>query len=93
MKKIIFVLLITLLCSTSVAFGYVIGGSNLSLGMYPAFNAYLSYNPSRSEVERYIQESKRYVENCNNDIDRIQEAKNDAIRKVNYEVDKYNRGY
>jgi hypothetical protein len=93
MKKILLLLAVFVLCISSVAFGYVFGGTNLDFMGYPEFSAYLSYDPSRSEVERYIQEAKEYVENGNNDIRRIREAQNEAIRKANDAVRRHNSGY
>ena len=91
MKKFLLFFIIFTFWLTSVAFAYVYGGSNLGFSGYPAFNAYLSYNPSRSEVEIYVEEAKKYVENGNYDIQRIREAQNDAIRKSNEAVNDYNR--
>jgi hypothetical protein len=93
MKKILLLILVFVLCVSSVAFGYVMGGSNLDFMGYPKFKAYLSYAPSRDEVEMYVQEAKKYVENCNNDIQSVREAQRDAIRKANDAIDSYNMRY
>lgn len=100
MKKIALLTLIILLCSVSVAFGYVIGNSNLPLSDYPDFDRYRYKKPTvhqyddsryRTEVENYIQDARNYVEAADNDIERIIEAKQEAIASANEAVDDYNR--
>lgn len=93
LKKILIISIISILWCSSIAFAYVFGGSNLSLSMYPEFNSYLPYNPSKYEVELYVEEAKKYVENCNNDIQRIQEAQAAAIREANDAIYRYNNGF
>lgn len=93
MKKIFIIVLIASLWCSSVAFAFVIGGSNLGIMGYPEFNFYLPYDPSRNDIARYVEEAKEYVENCNNDIQRIHEAKLEAISQANDAVNRYNRGY
>lgn len=44
-------------------------------------------------LQGYVEEAKEYVENCNNDIQRIHEAKLEAISQANDAVNRYNRGY
>lgn len=92
-KKIAISAAILALCSTSAALGYVYGGSNLGYSGYPAFDEYLSYNPSKYEVEQYVDEAREYVENCDYDIQRILEAKADAINQANEAVANYNRNH
>ena len=92
-KKIMIIFLIVTCWFTSVAFAFVIGGSNLGILGYPKFDGSLSYNPSRYEVETYIQKAKEYTENCNYDITRIQEAKQEAITEANAKISQYNNGY
>jgi hypothetical protein len=89
MKRTFVIILFCLFAFAVVGFAYF-GSSNL-MGMYPSFNGYVSYNPSRQEVERYIRAGQEYVEKANNDIRAIQDAQEDAIRKVNNVVDRYNR--
>mgnify|MGYP000577441106 FL=1 len=93
MKKTILILLAIIFYTTSVAFAYVYGGSNLSLGTYPEFDYYLPYNPSRYDMELFIKQAQEYLDNCDNDINRIYEAKQETIDKVNYEINRYNNGY
>ena len=109
MKKIVILTLVILLCSFSVAFGYVVGSSNLPLSEYPDFDRYRYKKPStpysrnqyydsryRAEVENYVQDAKNYVEAANNDIQRIIEAKQEAIASANEAINEYNsyaRGY
>lgn len=96
-------LLAVLLCA-GLLFAFVYGGSNLGYTGYPSFSSYyrtsyLSYNNSVSErefnnyrnsVREYTESAQKYVENANNDIDRIHEAQQDAIRKANAAVDEFN---
>ena len=109
MKIIVILTLVILLCSFSVAFGYVVGSSNLPLSEYPDFDRYRYKKPStpysrnqyddsryRTEVENYVQDAKNYVEAANNDIQRIIEAKQEAIASANEAINEYNsyaRGY
>lgn len=90
-KKIAISAAILALCSTSAAIGYVYGGSNLGYSGYPAFDEYLPYNPSQYEVQQYVDSAQEYVENCDYDIQRILEAKNDAIYQANEAVANYNQ--
>lgn len=109
MKKVIILTLVVLLCSVSVAFGYVVGSSNLPLSEYPDFDKYHYKKPTvpyshnqyddsryRTEVENYVEDARNYVEAANNDIKRIIEAKQEAIASANEAVNEYNsyaRGY
>ena len=101
-NKVMLGCLAILLCSTSIAFGYVLGGSNLSLGQYPSFTQY-NYRPTRpysndqfsseryrDEVKQYVEKAKEYAENCNNDVQRIYDAKSEAINEANLVVQDYN---
>lgn len=105
MKQNKFKILSTLIiaCSVSIAFGFVVGGSNLGPLGYPKFESTHYNRPMKpyskdeyavrkykQEVERYIEESKEYVKAANSDIERIQEGKSDAIRSANVVVDEYN---
>ena len=97
---IICAVLIFLLVFSHVGWGYVYGGTNLGFQGYPSLN---SSSPSppfskdsywvesyKNEVEIYIDETESYVENAKNDIKRIQEAMEEAIRSANNVVDEYN---
>ena len=92
-----------LLCSTSVAFGYVMGSTNLDFMGYPTCEKKVGYPPDRpyshdayainqyrSEVEDYIYSVDEYVKSCNNDINRIVEERNKAIKEANKAVEEYN---
>ena len=92
-KHFLIALLLGIFWSSSVAFAYVMGGTNLGYSGYPEFRGYLSsYNTSRYDIERYLDEVKEYVKNGDNDKQRITEAQNNAIREANEEVARYNRG-
>ncbi|MGP1051891.1 hypothetical protein ACJ8PG_23510 [Serratia sp. CY68758] len=72
----------------------VFGGSNLSFSGYPEFDEYPPsppYGNDKYAWENYKREIEDYVENANNDISRIKEAKDEAIQKANNAVDEYNR--
>ena len=102
MKKLVF-LFIALFCA-SFLFAYVYGGSNLGFSGYPEFSDYppsepYSFNDEvseyefesyRNEVIRYVDAAEEYVENGNNDIKRISEAQDEAIRRANEAVDEFN---
>ena len=103
MKKIAILSVLILLCSVSVAFGYVVGNSNLPIGQYPGFDEYDNMKPRRPfnhnqfdddqyrrDVQRYVQEAQDYVEAANYDIQRIVQAKQEAVAKANEAVNEYN---
>lgn len=79
----------------------IFGGSNLSFSGYPEFDEYppsppygndkYAWENYKREIEDYVNKAKEYVENANNDISRIKEAKDEAIQKANNAVDEYNR--
>lgn len=92
-RRTLTVFIILVLWCSSVAFAYVYGGSNLGFSGYPAFSSYLSYRPSKYEIEQYIADAKEYVENCNYDIQRIQEAQAAAIDEATDAIYRYNNGY
>ena len=109
MKKLFVLALVILLCSTSVAFGYVMGSTNLDFMGYPTCDKKVGYSPDRpyshdayaisqyrSEVENYIYSVDEYVKSCNNDINRIVEERNNAIKEANKAVEDFNnyaKGY
>ncbi len=83
-------LIIALLVMSSSAFAMVFGGSNLGIMGYPKHSCSKPYKPfeftSQFEVDNYNRQLamyigciKEYVENANNDIERIQEAAKSAI--------------
>lgn len=96
----------TLLLIASPALGYFYGSGNL-IGLYPTFNNMTpsapysrdeySFNRYRDEVKRYVKAAEEYVDNANNDIRQIQDAKSEAIDKANAAVKRFNdwasRGY
>lgn len=92
-KKILVVLLLACFWATSVAFAYVYGGTNLGYMGYPKFDAFLPYNPSQLDMQLYISEAQEYLDNCDNDIKRIIEAKQEAVDTVNNAIYDYNNGY
>lgn len=102
-NKVILLLIILTICSTSVAFGFVMGKTNFELTGYPEFNK-KHYRPSkpysqdsysmqkyRMDMEEYIQYAKDYNEAANNDIQRIQESVEKTRIEVNDAIDEYNR--
>lgn len=102
-NKIFLCFLMILLCSTSVAFGYVFGSSNLGFQGYPEFTSN-HFRPSkpystdsysidqyRENIKRYVNDAKEYVEAANNDIKRIQEGKENAINEANATINEYNQ--
>lgn len=95
------IMLGSIVLSSTVGQAAVFGGSNLSFSGYPEFNEYppsppygndkYAWENYKREIENYANKAKEYVENANNDISRIQEAKQEAIQKANNAVDEYNR--
>lgn len=100
MKSFRFAFASILLSMPMIAFPYVIGNSNLSLGRYPEFDGYAprppyskdqySYDQYRQEVQEYVRSAKEYAEACENDAKRAYEAAEDAINKANEAVREFN---
>ena len=76
------------------AYALVLGGSNLSLLGYPEHECYKPHKPYefideldfqryKTDVEIYLDCIREYVENAENDIERIREAAQDAIDEAN----------
>lgn len=91
-KKIGLAAAVLALCGASYALGYSGGGSNIGY-YYPSFSSYLSYDPGRAELERYLDEAREYVDSCNADIRMIAEARDRAVEEANAAVRRYNGGY
>lgn len=101
MKKIVLLALAILLCMSSIAFGYVMGASNLGYNGYPQYGTYnkpfrpysrddYSDRNYRQQVDDYVAKGKEYVDACDNDVKRIAEARQDAINSVNAVINEYN---
>lgn len=98
MKHFVFLIFISLPFSASAS---VIGGSNLGFGGYPEFTEIAPTSPYsddqyawenyRREVADYTERAKRYLEDSNSDVKRIQEAQQDAIQKANDVVEEFKR--
>ncbi|WP_227414481.1 hypothetical protein [Serratia sp. X3] len=79
----------------------VYGGSNLSYSGYPEFNDFppsapygndqYAWDNYKQEVEDYVRKAKEYISYADNDMERINEGKQAAIRKANNAVEEYNR--
>jgi len=91
-KKLIMLLFFTLFCS--LVFGMIFGGSNLSFTGYPdcdcyppskpyQFNSQYEIDSFNQNVDSYINCVNDYLDNANNDIERIYEAKQDALDEAN----------
>lgn len=89
-KKFMVLLFLLVLCSFS-SFAFVIGGSNLPLSDYSEFDTYYNpYSMTYEEITDMQNQLTKYLDNCNNDIQRIQESKRAAIEKYNESVRLYN---
>lgn len=88
-KKIALATMALSLCCVSYALGYATGGSNMGY-YYPSFSGFISYNPTNEEMGRYIDEAKTYISNCDADMQRIADARDDAVRRVNSQISMYN---
>lgn len=99
MKGILFSVLIVGIFP-SFASAYVVGPSNLTLGQYDEFSKIKptepydrnrnSYDMYRSDVEDYVRAAKEYVGACDNDIERIREAQQEAIDNANRVIRDFN---
>lgn len=79
------------LTATLPSMAIVLGGSNLDFMGYPQPRAYISFDPDEEELRQYLDEIDEYVENCDNDIRRILEARNNAIEEARQKVRDYHR--
>lgn len=91
-KKILILSAIIAMCVTSYALGYAYGGSNMNY-YYPSFSSYISYNPTYEEIGRYVDEGKEYVDNCNADIQRIIDERENAIEEINRQISNFNMSH
>ncbi|MFS7308015.1 hypothetical protein [Rahnella inusitata] len=95
-KIILLILLVVPLSSHAVVFG----GSNLGFSGYPEFtdpppsppfsDDQFAWDSYKNEVQDYMNRAKQYVDDSDSDIKRIEDAKDDAIRKANDAVNEYN---
>ncbi|MDQ9128735.1 hypothetical protein RDT67_20155 [Serratia fonticola] len=79
----------------------VYGGTNLGFSGYPEFSEIepvppyskdqWAWDSYKRDVEDYVQKAKDYTDDANSDISRINEAKEETIRKANDVVEEYNR--
>ena len=79
------------LTATLPSMAIVLGGTNLDFMGYPRPRAYISFDPDEEELKKYLDEIDEYVENCDNDIRRILEARNNAIEEARQKVRDYHR--
>ncbi len=93
MKKVFLLIIGIMFYFSSIAFAYVMGGTNLGIMGYPAFDEFISYNPTADDVNEYVRKAKEYVENGNNDINRIRDEQTEAIQKANSAVRSYNNSH
>ncbi len=81
-----------LLLVSATAGATVYGGSNLGFSGYPEPECRKPYEPYsnssmdreiyRGELDRYFRCVKEYLENANNDIERIRQAQEEAIAQA-----------
>ena len=97
MKKIVLASAMALvIATTSASMGYFYG----NMITYPSFSAMEPSHPFsdneyelstyRDEVEYYVAQGKEYIENCENDIQTIQEERDAAVDKINRVINEYN---
>lgn len=91
-KRVLIVISIFTMCATSYALGYATGGSNMGY-YYPSFSSYISYDPTYEELGRYVDEGKEYVDNCNADIQRIIDERENAIEEINRQISNFNMSH
>lgn len=92
--------LLAVLLMPTASLATVFGGSNLGFSGYPEFseveptppysNDQYAWESYKQEVDAYTAKAKQYLEDANSDIQRIQEAQQEAINKANSVVQEYN---
>lgn len=98
-RKLAFILFSVVLSSSSVAFGFMIGSTNLVTG-YPNFyerspsppygaSSYMR-EQYHNDVVDYVNRAKEYVDASNNDIKTIQDSRNEVIDSINRTIDEHN---
>lgn len=79
-----------ILISCAVALLSVFPASVSNMGYYyPSFSGYLSYDPTAEEIGRYIDEYEEYVRGCQEDIETILRAKEQADSEVEMTINNY----
>lgn len=91
-KKVLIAVSIFMMCATSYALGHATGGSNMNY-YYPSFSGYISYSPTYEELGRYIDEGNEYVDNCNADIQRIIDERENAMEEINRQISNFNMSH
>ena len=97
MKKIALASALALVIATaSASMGYLYG----NMITYPSFSAMEPSRPFsddeyelsayRDEVEYYVSQGKEYIENCENDIQTIQQERDAAVDQINRVINEYN---
>lgn len=103
-KRKLFVLLMVVGVA-GIVFGAVLGGSNFSISQYPSFSGFKpsspfvykstisrwEYDSYKNDVESYIKKVEQYIENADNDIQRIIQAQESAINSANIVIQEYNQ--
>ncbi len=89
MKKIALVLTVVMISLGSFSAGYAYYGYS-NMGYYPSFDAYLPFNPTRAEVGEFVDRAKEYIDACDNDIETIRNARNDAVDRANDAIRNFN---
>lgn len=90
-KKLALMVFLGILWASSVVYAFY-RGSNMGY-YYSTFSGYLPYDPSYEQLRNYVQQGNEYVEACNADIERIVEARNNAINDVNGAVERWNMSH
>ena len=80
-KKIGLSLLVLSLCATSYALGFSFRGTNMRCH-YPKFSAPLVLSPTNDDIEEYLEKGQDYIDNCDRDIQKILDAKKEAIETM-----------
>lgn len=95
--KVLLMAIFILAITASGSVGYLFGSN---MGSYSSFYATEPQEPITinsfyvqmyiDDAKRYVDRGKEYIDNCNNDIETIEEARNDVTYEINRFIKKYN---
>lgn len=95
--KVLLIAIFILTITASGSIGYLFGSN---MGSYPSFYEREPYEPIIidnfsvqmyiNDAKKYIDQGKEYIDNCNNDIETIEEARDNVTYEVNSFIKKYN---
>lgn len=95
--KVLLIAIFIITATASGSVGYLFGSN---MGSYPSFYGREPHEPIIidnlyipmyvEDAKRYVEQGKEYVDNCNNDIETIEEARNNVADEINRFIKRHN---